>query len=199
LPAGVAARLAVNVAFFGTDAFVPLAASRLHGATPLQSGLVIVGASLSWSTGSAIAARRLDRREPGQLIRVGFVVLGAGIAATAAGAWSAIPLGVTFLPWSISGLGIGIVFTTVSTTGMNLAAPGTEGLVGSQLGIADALGFAVATGLGGAVVAVADRTALALGPALATVFAASAAAAAVGALIAPRVRTSPATPPRLAA
>jgi MFS family permease len=193
LPAGVAARLAVTVAFFGTDAFVPLAASRLHDASPLQAGLVIVGASLSWSLGSAVTAKRLKETTPGRLIRLGFVVLAAGISATIIVAWSASPLWVTFLTWSIAGFGIGTVFTTVSTTGMNLAAPGTEGLVGSQLGIADALGFAIATAVGGAVIGLADHTTLALGPALVIVFGASAVVALIGAAIAPRVRADPAT------
>jgi MFS family permease len=196
LPAGVASRLAVNIAFFGADAFVPLAASRLHDASPLQSGLVIVGASLFWSLGSAAAARRLGATRSGTLIRLGFAILAAGIVLTATVVWSAVPLWATFLTWAIAGLGIGLVFTTVSTTGMNLAAPGTEGLVGSQLGIADALGFAIATGVGGAVVGVADRTALSLSAALLIVFALAAAAAAVGAWIAPRVRTVSPAPAR---
>jgi hypothetical protein len=188
LPAGVAARLAVNVAFFGTDAFVPLAASRVHDASPLVAGVVIAGASLSWSGGSALAARMLGDTPAPHLIRLGFTVLAGGIAATILVVWSAVPLWVTFLTWSVAGCGMGLVFTTVSTTGMNLAAPGTEGLVSSQLGIADALGFALATGVGGALIALADHTRLELGAALALVFGASAVVALGGAGIASRVR-----------
>jgi MFS family permease len=193
LPAGVASRLTVNVAFFGTDAFVPLAASRVHDASPLVAGLVIAGASLAWSGGSALAARRLGDTPPPRLIRLGFTVLAAAITATIIIVWSAVPLWVTFLTWSVAGCGMGLVFTTVSTTGMNLAAPGTEGLVSSQLGIADALGFALATGVGGALIALADDTRLELGAALALVFGASALVAVAGAAIASRVR-APSTP-----
>ena len=120
--------------------------------------------------------------------------LAAGITATIVIVWSAVPLWVTFLTWGFAGCGIGLVFTTVSTTGMNLAAAGTEGLVSSQLGIADALGFALATGFGGALIGLADHTRLELGAALALVFAASALVAVVGAAIASRVRAPAVVP-----
>src|SRR5262249_6231814 len=48
-PAAVAARLWVGMAFFGTDTFIPLAATRIHGATTLVAGLVITAASITWT------------------------------------------------------------------------------------------------------------------------------------------------------
>ena len=49
-----------------------------------------------------------------------------------------------------------------SVSAMSYAGPGTEGLVGSQVSLADAVGFSLMGGVGGAMVAFADRTSLSL-------------------------------------
>ena len=84
--------------------------------------------------------------------RIGFVALAAGTAGTVLVTVSAIPLWVTFLTCALSGFGIGVVFNTTSVSAMGQATPGQEGLVGSQLGVADALGFATIGAIGGALV-----------------------------------------------
>jgi len=85
-----------------------------------------------------------------------------------------------------------VVFNTTSVSAMAEAPAGHEGLVGSQLGVADALGFATIGAIGGALVGVADRGVLDLAPALALVFVLASATALVGAAVAPRVRAAPA-------
>ena len=57
IPAAIAARLCVNIAFFGCDTFVPLAATRIHGASTLVAGVVILGGSLVWTAGANLSAR----------------------------------------------------------------------------------------------------------------------------------------------
>jgi MFS family permease len=194
LPAAVAARLAVNVAFFGADTFIPLAATRLHGASTFVGGLLLTGAAVVWTLGSAYSARVTVQDHRGRVVRAGFLVLAAGIAMTAPVVWTGMPLVATFLTWCLAGFGVGLVFTTTSAAGMAAAPDGHEGLVGSQLGIADALGFALVAAVGGALVGVADRTSLALAGALAIVFAVSFAAALVGAVFATRVGASEPAP-----
>ncbi|HEX6787109.1 MAG TPA: hypothetical protein VF076_07910, partial [Acidimicrobiales bacterium] len=124
--------------------------------------------------------------------RTGFLALAAGTAGTVLVTVSAIPLWITFLTCALSGFGIGVVFNTTSVAAMGEAPAGQEGLVGSQLGVADALGFATIGAIGGAMVGVADRGVLDLAPALALVFLLASAIALVGAAVAPRVRAAPA-------
>jgi MFS family permease len=188
IPAAVAARLCVNVAFFGTDTFVPFAAVRIHGASTLVGGAVIIGGSLLWTTGAQVSARAMRDGSPGAAVRTGFLVLAVGIVGTSFVATSSTPLAVTFLTWAVGGFGIGLVFNTTSSTAIAQAPSGQEGLVGGQLGVADTFGFAAISAVGGAIIGIADRTALQLGPALGIVFALSASVALVGAVIAPRVR-----------
>jgi MFS family permease len=188
IPAAVAARLCVNIAFFGTDTFVPFAAVRLHGASTLVGGAVIIGGSLLWTTGAQVSARAMRDGSPGLAVRTGFIVLAVGILGTSLVAIRSTPLALTFFTWAIGGFGIGLVFNTTSSTAIAQAPSGQEGLVGGQLGVADSFGFAAISAVGGAIIGVADRTALQLGPALGIVFALAASVAMVGALIAPRVR-----------
>ena len=64
LPSGVAVRGLLAVGFLGCDAFMPLALTELRGFSSSQAGLVISAASLSWSLGAYLQARR-DRADDG--------------------------------------------------------------------------------------------------------------------------------------
>jgi hypothetical protein len=127
---------------------------------------------------------------PGRAARTGFLALAAGTAGTILVTVETIPLWVIFLTCALSGFGIGVVFNTTSVTAMRQARAGQEGLIGSQLGVADALGFALVGAVGGAMVGVADRGVLELSTALGIVFAMASAVALLGVVIAPRVRTA---------
>jgi MFS family permease len=178
-PAAVASRFLVNVAFFGGDIFLPLAAARLHGASSTVAGLVIIGGALSWTGGAALAARR-PAHASASTVQIGFALLALGIAAVAPIAWAGFPLWGSFLAWIVAGAGIGLVFNTTSVAALSTAEPGREGLVSSRLQIADALGYALASGVGGAIVGVADRGTFGLDVALVLTFGAAAAAAVLG-------------------
>ncbi len=188
IPAAVAARLCVNIAFFGCDTFVPLASTRIHGASTLVAGVVILGGSLVWTAGAIVSARGHGRWAPGRVARAGFLTLAAGTAGTVLVTLPSVPLWVIFLTCAVSGFGIGLVFNTTSVSAMAQAPEGQEGLVGSQLGVADSLGFAAIGAVGGTMVSAADRGVMALGPALVVVFVLASSIALVGASIAPRVR-----------
>jgi hypothetical protein len=71
---------------------------------------------------------------------------------------------------------------------MSYAADGREGEVSSQIALADSVGFSLMGGVGGATVAIADRTSWSLSSALGTNFALAAALALLGALAARRVQ-----------
>jgi MFS family permease len=179
LGAIVAARTMATAAFLGADSFVPLAADRIHDASATVQGFVIVGAALMWSVGSALATRRthvaLDRSA-----RVGLGLIVFAVVTTAPVLDADWPLWATFLTWSLAGLGMGLFFVPTSVAAMQYAEPGRDGLIGSQINLADSLGFALMGGLGGATVAVSDRTDWALSGALLTNFVVAAAIGILG-------------------
>jgi MFS family permease len=159
LPAVLACRVMATATFLGVDSFVPLAADRIHGATAVVQGFVIVGAALAWTGGQAIMSRRthIPPRTP---VRVGFVLLIIGTVLVVPVLWSGWPLWVTFLSWPVGGLGMGILFNPTTLAAMSFAEPGREGTVSGQTHFADALGFSLMGGIGGATIAIADRTSL---------------------------------------
>ena len=110
LPAGIAVRGLVAVAFLGGDAFMPLALDRsCAGSAPRGAGGVITAASLSWSLG-AFAQARLDRRDGGARAAAGARGSGsrsccAGLAVGAVGVLiEALPVALAVVGWTIAGL-----------------------------------------------------------------------------------------------
>ena len=161
LAAVLACRVLATATFLGVDSFVPLAADRIHGATAVVQGFVIVGGAIAWTCGQAIMSRRthIPPRTP---VRLGFALLILGTLLVVPVLWSGWPLWVTFLSWPVGGLGMGILFNPTTLAAMSFAEPGREGTVSGQTHFADALGFSLMGGIGGATIAVADRTSLGL-------------------------------------
>jgi MFS family permease len=155
-PAVLSVRLLATATFIGVDGFVPLAADRIHGAKPMIQGFTIVGAALTWTGGAALSAKRADLA-PSIPVRWGFVLLVFGVAATAPVLWSSWPLWATFLGWSLGGFGMGLLFNPTTVSAMSYGDDSNDGLVSSQVQLVDALGFSLMGGIGGALVAYADR------------------------------------------
>jgi MFS family permease len=179
LPAILACRTLATAAFLGVDSFVPLAADRVHGVSATVQGFVIIGAALAWSLGSALASRR-RRTSVSTSARVGFTLIALGIVATSPVLSADWPMWATFLTWAIAGLGMGTLFVPTSVAAMSYAEPGQDGRIGSQINLADSLGFGLMGAIGGATVAVSDRTSWPLVNAIGTNFAIALVLAAVG-------------------
>jgi MFS family permease len=161
LPAIVLCRIIATAAFLGADSFLPLAADRIHGASPTKQGFVVIGASLTWTGGQWFISRHPDI-DPRRAVRWGFVTMSVGLVASLPVLAAGWPLWATFLGWAIGGFGMGLLFNPTTVTAMSHADEGAEGLVSSQVNLADAVGFSLMGGIGGAMVAIADRTSLSL-------------------------------------
>jgi len=165
LPAVVLCRILATAAFLGADSFIPLAADRIHGVSPTVQGFVIIGASLSWTTGQWLISRH-PGIDPRRAVRWGFTIMALGLTLSVPVLRAGWPLWATFFSWAIGGFGMGLLFNPTTVTAMSHADEGAEGLVSSQVNLADAIGFSLMGGIGGALVAVADRTSLSLPAAL---------------------------------
>ena len=188
LPAILACRILATAAFLGADTFIPLAADRIHGARPLVQGFVVIGAALSWTLGQWLRARR-PGLDPASAVRHGFMVMTLGVLLVTPVLWPGWPLAATFAGWCVGGLGMGLLFNPTTVATMTYAEPGHEGFVSSQVSLADAVGFSLMGGLGGASVAIAGRTSLTINGALGINFAIAIALTCVGAFVAsPRIR-----------
>ncbi len=191
LPAVVACRMLATAAFLGVDSFIPLAADRIHGASPTVQGFVIIGAALSWTSGQWLMAQH-PQIDPRRAVRWGFIAIALGVYATVPVLFAEWPLWATFFGWAIGGFGMGLLFNPTTVTAMSHARTGAEGLVSSQVNLADAIGFSTMGGIGGAMVALSDRTSLPLATAIGINFALAFVLAGLGAIIAGRIAAAPA-------
>jgi hypothetical protein len=176
LPAVVATRLAAHWAFFGTDSFVPFALTEVRGRTVAQAGLTLTIGSLAWATASWCQIRLAPVVSDRRLVRTGGLVMVAGITVIATTAWRRVPIVIPFLGPALSGFGMGLLYNTTAVAALAEAPDGEEGGVGSTLQVADALGVALATGVGGAAVALGSRSGWAPESTVAVVFAITGAA-----------------------
>lgn len=188
-PALVACRFLATATFMGIDGFVPLAADRVHDASPTVQGFVIIGAALTWTVGQALMAKH-PHVAPSRAVRAGFGLLLLGAVLVSPVLWAGWPLWATFLAWAIGGLGMGVLFNPTTIAAMSYATPGREGDVSSQVQLTDALGFSLMGGIGGATIAFADRGSIALQSALVVNFALAALLALLGTVAARGVRAA---------
>ncbi|MEP7201652.1 MAG: MFS transporter [Ilumatobacteraceae bacterium] len=186
LPAVVLCRILATAAFLGADSFIPLAADRIHGSSPTIQGMVIIGASLSWTSGQWLISRHPDI-DPRRAVRWGFGIMAFGLAASVPVLAHGWPLWATFFGWAFGGFGMGLLFNPTTVTAMSWAEEGVEGLVSSQVNLADAVGFSMMGGIGGAMVAVSERTSLSLPGALGINFTLAIVLAGLGAVCARRI------------
>ena len=197
LPAAVLLRGILTFTFFCADAYVPLALQEWRGLGPAVAGIALTGATLAWTSGAWIQARRIEVWGVLRLVRGGFAVVVVGIASFALVLSPAVPIVVGIVAWTIAGLGMGLAYSPLSLTVLRNATPGAEGAATSGLQLSDVLGTALGTGVGGALLAAATRAGLDTWVGLAGAFIAGALVGLLGIALAGRLeadRRIPAEP-----
>ncbi len=190
LPAGLVIRGLLGFAFFGTEAFIPLAAARLRGASPTEAGVSLSAGAIGWVVASWLAERIEaggDAASRASRVRIGFLLLAMGIAVVTLALFLDGPLWTIPVGWAVSGAGTGLAFPSNSLVCIAAAPPGAEGDVSGQLQLTEALGTSVGAGLGGVVLATLDRAQWAPRHAQLVVFAITLSSALLGALLASRL------------
>jgi MFS family permease len=153
LPAAVATMALITFAFFGTEAFVPLALSRVRGAPLLIGSSSLTMAALTWTAGAWLQVRLTGRVRRTTIISIGLGVLALGLVCTLALLLPSLPPMAAVVAWGIAGFGMGIAFTTTSAAILETAEPGEAGLASASLQLAQVIGAGLSTGLAGSVVA----------------------------------------------
>ncbi|MCC6763455.1 MAG: MFS transporter [Deltaproteobacteria bacterium] len=153
LPAAVATMTLLNFAFFGAEAFVPLAIVDVRGAGIMLNGMTLTAAALTWAAGAWMQVRLAERTPRTRVIVGGLAILGLGLVGVAVLLAPSVPPWTAVAAWAVAGLGMGLAFTTCSAAILESAPAGQEGVASAALQLAQVLGAAVATGIGGAIVA----------------------------------------------
>jgi MFS family permease len=153
LPAAVAVMALLSAAFFGVEVFVPLALTEVRGQSAAIAGTALTASTVTWTLGAWLQARLAPRHSRRVLVCAGLAILAAGIAATACVLLPGVPPLLACATWGVGGLGMGLGYSTTSLVVLESAPAGQEGEASASLQLANVLGTAVGTGLGGAVLA----------------------------------------------
>lgn len=153
LPSAVACMLLLNAAFFGTEAYLPLALSKVRHQPIYVTGLSLTAASLTWTAGAWLPLRLTPRWGRRAVVQRGLSVMALGVAGTATLLLESVPAALAVVFWGVTGFGMGLAFTTTTAAVLEAAPPGKEGATSASLQLAQLLGAAIATGVGGSIVA----------------------------------------------
>ena len=173
---------ALNLAFFGTDAFVPFMLTEIRGQSTVFVGAIFTASTLCWTAGTWVVERSKDRVSRATFVAAGLGLVALGTLGHIAVLHSGVPVIFSGLTWSVGAFGIGIAYPSFSLLLLAQAPRGSEGTVTSAAKLAEALAAAVGAGVVGAIVNAGEASGD-LSTALALSFALMAAVAALGALL----------------
>ncbi|MFN8051631.1 MAG: hypothetical protein U0Q22_09360 [Acidimicrobiales bacterium] len=147
----------LTFAFLGAGAFVALGLTNVRGTSTQFAGVVLSSAAFTWTAGAWTSARLIASVGPRALVTAGMTIVTVGVAAMSAVIATSVSPWFAVGAWLLGGLGIGLAYSPLSQAALSAAEPGEMGAATAALQLSDVLGFAVGTGLGGAIIALADR------------------------------------------
>jgi MFS family permease len=184
LPATILRRGLLTFAFFGADAYVTLAFTTVLHHSTTATGVFITLPTLTWTVGSWLQARLSRSRQGRGFVRVGLVLLLAGMAVSLR---PDVPVWVAFIAWSAAGLGMGLAYAPTSLLTLSEASADRTGWASASLNLADVLGTALGTGLGGGALVLASNQHWPLSTGVTVAFALAAAGAVAGLAVSRRL------------
>lgn len=189
-PAGIVIRFLLCGVYFGSEAFLPLGLTTIHGLNVTIAGLGLAAGALAWTAGSFVQAR-IDMARPGTRSRstrigllallVGEVVMGTTVALPEV--WP----GWAVIGWTIAGIGMGVAFNAATAVTMAATPAESAGSISASLQLAQTLSTAIIAGLGGVAIVHLGVTT----PGFLAVFGLTAALGILGTLLAGRLDETP--------
>ena len=153
LPSVVALRGLVAASGFGAEVFLPLMLTRERGLSPAFAGLVLTVSALSWSAASWYRGRPNQPFSHAVFLQAGMLAILVGIVTAALTLDPDVPVLVGILGWSLTGLGMGTVFPTLSVLVLEYSERDEQGANSSALQLSDSLSTATILAIGGSLFA----------------------------------------------
>lgn len=194
LPTTVLMRGILAGAFFGAEAFIPLALVEQRGLSITVAGLTLSVSALGWWIGSYAQSRIPESTDRSSTVRIGALIVVAGLVSLPLCLVPAIPPWVCAVSYFIASLGMGLCFPSIAVQTLRLSAIEEQGANSAALQISDAILSSLMLGLLGAVHAAAVAQGGATSGTYDAIWWGAAAVALVGAGIAARMRPASAVP-----
>ena len=195
LPTAVLMRGIITFAFFAVDAYVALALVEWRGLRPIVAGIALTAATISWTAGSWTQARYSSRFTPERFVRVGLVVLVAGLATFAVVLLPEVSPLLAIPTLTVAGYAMGLAYSPLALIVLREAPTAEQGRASAAISLTDSLGTALGTGVTGALVAASVRGAGDPAIGLALGFAVAVAVALLGVAIGSRLHERTAAEP----
>jgi len=194
LPTTVLMRGILAGAFFGAEAFIPLALVEQRGYTVTLAGLVLSVSAGGWWAGSYSQSRIPESTDRSATVRVGALIVAAGLASLPLCLVPGIPAFVCAVSYFIASIGMGLCFPSIAVQTLRLSPESEQGANSAALQISDAILSSLALGVLGAIHAAAVASGGASVRTYDTLWWLSAAVAVVGAVVAARMKGVSRTP-----
>jgi MFS family permease len=153
LPSVIALRGLVAASGFGAEVFLPLMLTRQRGLSPALAGLVLTVSALSWSAASWYRGRPNQPFSNAVFLQAGMLSIVLGIVTAALTLSPQVPVLVGVLGWSLTGLGMGTVFPTLSVLVLEYSERDEQGVNSSAAQLSDSLSTATILAIGGSLFA----------------------------------------------
>ncbi len=148
LPSVIATRGVVSVAFFGIEAYLPLALVQHRGLSVTQGALFLTGGAVLWFSGSWLAANVPALADKHRRVRLGVGLVAIGSVAGGLVLVDAVPLPLLVVLWPLAGLGMGMATSTLSVLLLETAPAGEHGAASAAMQTNDAIVQALGLALG---------------------------------------------------
>lgn len=186
LPATIITRIFITGAFFGVEVYLPYLLREEYFLAPDRAGLILTASALCWSVGSWLQGKLGERVSSSTCITLGAMAGSVAIATALATAIFHPPVIVLMCGWAVGGFGMGMIFPRQNVNMLALSAKEEQGFNSSAMSVADSLGNAGATAIGGVIFAMA-----AAGTGFISVFTFSLVLILILIVISPRTKGSP--------
>ena len=127
IPAVIVTRGLLGGAFSGTDVYLPLALTTVHGLSAGQAGLTLTAGGVSWTATAWFAGRITTDPARRRAARIGLVGLATGILLCLVAALPGVPSYLMYVGWLVGGAGIGFAYAPLSVLLLGLSGDGEQG------------------------------------------------------------------------
>ncbi len=191
LPTVIAMRGLMAGAYFGAESWIPLALGQDRGVSTTLAGLALTGGAIGWSLGSWYQGRpQWTGGDRSRLVQGGVACVAFAILLLPLTMVDAVPVALATVAWAIGAFGMGLAMASVGTLTLQLSDPGDQGVNSSALQVSDSVGSVLLVGIGGAVHAAGLSRGADPGLTYSVIWFLMAAIAAVGIVLAGRIRTT---------
>jgi MFS family permease len=149
LPSVVALRGAIAATFFATEIYLPYLLQEHYDLPAWLSGATLTVGALGWAGASQVQARLGARLGHHAALRLGAVLLLAGIASELVAAALQLSPWLIGAAWVLAGAGMGLMFPRIGSLVLAASTEREQGRNTSAMSISDAVGGATAISLSG--------------------------------------------------